>query len=193
MPGLVALVLAASLTSLPSLPQRGLVRETKAGVELQSLGGRPLGTLPGYDLAFDQATPHVAMLRTRRGVLYAFDGRTLRRRLAHGRVRIAAPRPRGIGHWVWAERSPFGGEMLAQWSGECETPVAYLVVGGKLQSYGPETVALGYLADGEAVVHFRSVGCGQPRRSGIYASQTSRKLNRLLRTPRFAQYLMWGG
>lgn len=192
MPGVLALVLAASLTSLPPLPQRGLARETKAGVQLQSLGGRPLGSLRGVDLALDQAAPHVAILRNPRGWLYAFDGRTLRRRAPHGPPRIAA-RPPGVGHWVWAERSPLGDVTLAQWSGECEIPVAYLVVNGKLQSYGPETVALGWLSTGEAVVHFRPVGCAQGRRSGIYASQGTHKLNRLLRTPRFAQYLMWGG
>jgi len=32
MPGVIALVLAASLTSLPPLPQRGLVLETRADV-----------------------------------------------------------------------------------------------------------------------------------------------------------------
>jgi len=132
------------------------------------------------------------MLRNRRGSLYAFDGRTLRRRARHGPPRIA-PRPRGVGHWVWAERAPSGGATLAQWSGECEIPVAYLVVDGKLQSFGPETVALGFLSTGDAVVHFKSLGCVEHGRSGIYEAQTPRKLNRLLRTPRFAQYLMWGG
>jgi hypothetical protein len=193
MPGLLSLVLAASLSGLPGLPQRGLARETKAGVQLQSLGGRPLGALRGFDLALDQAAPHVVVLRNSRGVLYAFDGRTLRRRAPHGPVHVAAPKPRGIGHWVWAERSPSGAAVLAQWSGECEIPVAYLVVNGKLQSYGAETVALGWLSTGEAVVHFRPVGCAGTGRSGIYATLGTHKMHRLIRTPRFAQYLMWGG
>jgi hypothetical protein len=192
MPGALAFVLAAALLSAP-LPQRGLVRETKAGVELQSLAGRPLRTLPGLDLALDQAAPHVVVLRNRRGALYAFDGRTLRPRGRRGAVRVVAPKPKGIGHWVWAERSPSGRALLAQWSGECEIPVAFLIFDGKLHSYGPETVALGWLPTGEAVVHFRPLGCVGSRRSGIYASLSTTKMRLLMRTPRFAQYLMWGG
>ena len=189
----VAIALVTAALALGPMPERGLALDTKAGVQLQSLGGRPLATLRGYDLALDQAAPHVVVLRTRVGVLYAFDGRTLRRRVPHGRVRVAAPRPRGIGHWVWSERSPTGNAVLAQWSGECEIPVAYLVVNGKLRSYGPETVALGWLPTGEAVVHFRPVGCAVSGRSGIYATVGTRKMRRLISTPRFAQYLMWGG
>jgi hypothetical protein len=187
----IAVLSAAIALGVP--PERGLALETNVGVQLQTLGGRPFATLRGYDLALDQAAPHVVVLRNRRGTLYAFDGRTLRRRAPHGRVRVAAPRPRGIGHWVWSERSPTGTAVLAQWSGECEIPVAYLVVNGKLQSYGPETVALGWLPTGEAVVHFRPVGCAVSGRSGIYATVGTRKMRRLIRTPRFAQYLMWGG
>jgi hypothetical protein len=188
-----ALAVISVALALGPLPPRGLALETQAGVQLQSLGGRPLANLRGYDLALDQAAPHVAVLRNGRGALYSFDGRRLRRRALRGGVRVAAPKPPGIGHWVWSERSPRGDALLAQWSGECEIPVAYLVVNGRLHSYGPETVALGWLPTGEAVVHFRPLGCAGSGRSGIYASVSTRKLNLLLRTPRFAQYLMWGG
>jgi hypothetical protein len=40
------------------LPERGLALETEPGVQLQSLGGRPLAALRGLDLAPDQAVAH---------------------------------------------------------------------------------------------------------------------------------------
>jgi hypothetical protein len=182
MPGLLALVLAASVTSLPPLPQRGLALETKAGVQLQSLDGRPLASLPGVDLALDQATAHVVVLRTIRGRLYSFDGRTLRPRAPHS-----------TGRWVWTERSPAGDAVLAQRYAECEIPIAYLIVHGKPRKVADETVALGWLPTGEAVVQFRPLGCAGSGRRGIYAVPVSGMPRLVLRTPRFAQYLMWGG
>jgi hypothetical protein len=47
MPGALALVLAAALSSLPPLPQRGLALETQGGVQLQTMAGRPLGASRG--------------------------------------------------------------------------------------------------------------------------------------------------
>jgi hypothetical protein len=91
--------------------------------------------------------------------------------------------PSKVGHWVWAERSPTGDAILAQWSAECEIPVAYLIVRGKRRSYGDETVALGWLPSGEAVVHFRPVGCTTSKRSGIYAVPRAGRPRLLLRTP----------
>jgi len=183
MPGALTFVLAAALVSLPPLPQRGLALETRAGVQLQTMSGRPLGTLPGLDLALDQAAAHVVMLRSRHGALYAFDGRTLRPR-----------RSRSVDHWIWSERSPGGKAILAQWSGECEIQVAYLTVNGKRRKVADETVALGWLPHDEAVIHFRPLGCAGSGRNGIYALRYSGGGERLLlRTPRLAQYLMWGG
>jgi hypothetical protein len=84
MSGVIAVVSAAlSLAALPPLPERGLALETKAGVQLQSLGGRPLATLRGFDLAPDQATAHKLVLRDSQGRLFAFEGRTLRRQPSH--------------------------------------------------------------------------------------------------------------
>ncbi|OLD99622.1 MAG: hypothetical protein AUG91_06340 [Actinobacteria bacterium 13_1_20CM_4_69_9] len=211
MPGALALVLAAALTSLPPLPQRGLALETKAGVELQSLDGPPLATLRGLDLAPDQALAHKAVFRDGRGRLFVLAGGRLRRaplrrgcratdvqltvcpRAIRGAAGVLARAPQAVGHWVWAERSPSGNAVLAQWSAECEVPVAYLIAKGKLRAYGAETVALGWLPTGEAVVHFRPLGCVGSGRRGIYAVPRKGKPRLLLRTARFAQYLMWGG
>jgi hypothetical protein len=214
MPGALALALAAALTSLPPLPQRGLALETQAGVQLQTMAGRPLATLAGMDLAFDQAVAHKLVVRDRRGRLFLLRDRrsrpaTLRRgcrttdvalvvcsRTIRSDGHVLARAPRGLGHWVWAARAPMGRAVLAQWSGECEVPTAYLVTApGKLRSYGAETVALGWLPSGRALIHFRTSGCaGWSPVPGIYAVPTSRGEPRLvLRTPRLAQYLMWGG
>lgn len=211
MPGALALVLAAALTSLPPLPQRGLVLETKAGVQLQAMSGRRLAVLRGYDLAPDQAIAHSGVFRDGRGRLFVLARGRLRRtplrrgcrttdvqltvcpRTIRGAAGVLARAPRGVGHWVWAERSPSGDAILAQWSAECEIPVAYLVANGTLQKYGDETVALGWLPSGEAIVHFRPLGCSGSGRNGIYAVARTGKLRLILRTPHLAQYAMWGG
>jgi hypothetical protein len=214
MPAAFALVLAVALSSLPPLPQRGLALETQAGVQLQTMAGRPLATLAGMDLAFDQAVAHKLVVRDRRGRIFVLSGRRLRpatpgracrttdvalvvcTRTIRSGGRVVARAPRGPGHWVWAARAPMGEAVLAQWSGECEVPTAYLVTArGKVRSYGDETVALGWLPSGSALIHFRTSGCaGWSPVPGIYAVPTSRGEPRLvLRTPRVAQYLMWGG
>src|SRR5437588_5062662 len=70
MVGMLAFVSAAlALTSLPPLPGSGLARETR--VQLQTLGGRPIATVPGLDLAPDLTTAHGLVLRDRRGRLFA--------------------------------------------------------------------------------------------------------------------------
>jgi hypothetical protein len=69
------------------------------------------------------------------------------------------------GHWVTAYLSPDGKTLLAQWSGECETPSAYFVaaVGGTpraLADRGDESLAHGWTGDGRAIVEFPKGVCG---------------------------------
>ena len=208
--GAISLLLAAAL--LPPLPARGLALETEAGVQLQTMAGRPLVTLPGLDLATDQAAAHTLVLRDRRGRLFALRGRRLERRTLQRGCRttdvgivvcthtirdgghIVARAPGGIGHWVWAERSPQGDAVLAQWSAECEVPVAYRVAHGNLRAYALESVALGWLPNGDALIHFPNGPCGGSIHvRGIYAIPRAGKPRLILRTRRFAQYAMWGG
>jgi hypothetical protein len=208
-----ALTLISAALAIGPLPARGLVLETQAGVQLQSLGGRPLSTLAGLDLAADQSLAHKAVLRDRRGRLFALDGnRLLRTRLQRGcrltdvqltvcacKIRgpsgVLAGAPGKVGHWVWAERAPHGSAILAQWSAECESPVAYLLEHGRLRAFGRESVALGWLPAGEAVIHFPNGPCagGWSPVRGIYGAVSTTKMRLLVRTKRFAQYLMWGG
>jgi len=205
---------AIALGGLPQLPERGLALETKAGVQLQTLRGRRLATLPGLDLAPDRAVAHKVVVRDARGRLFAVDRHGIRAisgqhgcRMTDVRLvvcphaiwsggRIVVHEARHIGHWVWAERSPSGDAILAQWSAECEVPVAYRIRKRVLGAYGsPEAVALGWLPSGEAVIHYPNGACagGSVARRGIYAVAGSGKRRFIARTPRFAQYAMWGG
>ena len=208
-----ALAVISAALALAPLPERGFVLETKAGVQLQSLRGRPLGTLPGMNLAIDQAVAHKAAIRDRQGRVFVLDRRGLRsmqfrrgcrrtdRRLTVclrkiiGPAGVLARAPGKVGHWVWAERSPSGNAILAQWSAECEVPVAYLLEQGELHAFGRESVALGWLPTGEAVIHFPNGPCAGDSRPvrGIYGAVSTFKMQLMLRTRRFAQYLMWGG
>jgi hypothetical protein len=209
----VALAVISAALALGPLPERGFALETNAGVQLQSLGGRPLATLRGLDLAQDQAVAHKAVFRDRRGRLFLLAGGSLRRTsLRRGcrttdvqltvcphtiasAGRVLARAPSKIGHWVWAERAPRSGAVLAQWSAECEVPVAYLLAHGEVHAFGGESVALGWLPTGEAVIEFPNGPCagGWSAARGIYAAAGTSKMRLLLRTKRFAQYLMWGG
>ena len=218
---------------LPVLPERGLVRQTRAGVELQTMRGRPLGVIRGLDLAPDMATSSDLLLRDRRGGLHVLDLRARRvrqisagppRRRAcrvtdthgqlelvvckatvklrtSGKLRVVARRPGRIGHWERAAFAPASNTFFAQWSAECEVPVAFLVADGLMRPYGartyrdaPSSMALGWLPNGRAVVHFPKAACGGSYRgAGIYAIPHSGKPTLLVPTPRFEHYWMWGG
>jgi hypothetical protein len=216
-------VIGASLlsTALPPLPERGLALETATGVQLRSMQGRPIATIPGLDLAPDKKVSSYLVMRDRRGRLFTLDfrARVVRRfyeypqhpagcRLTDSQLfvcgrtirdgsRVVARAPRGspTGTWVWAERAPRGGGLLAQWLAECETSVAYRIVNGKLQAYGRESVPLGFVAGGAALIHFPNGPCAGDSKAvrGIYSVPLHAKARLVLRTSRFAQYAMWGG
>jgi hypothetical protein len=216
-------VIAASVlsTALPPLPDRGLALETAGGVQLRSLEGRPIVTIPRLDLALDRKVSSYLVMRDRHGRLFTLDfrARAVRRfyeypqhpagcrrtdsqlfvcgRTIRDGSRMVARAPRGSpsGRWVWAERAPRGRGLLAQWSGECETWVAYRIANGKLQAYGRESVALGFTPGGAALIHFPNGPCAGDSRAvrGIYSVPLHAKARLILRTTRFAQYAMWGG
>ncbi len=224
---------------LPQLRQRGLARETKAGVELETMRGRPLGVLKGLDLAPNKATSGGLIMRDRLDRLFVIDlyehrvrqvfempqrirdcrltdarlqlellvcGQTVKTARygpagAKPKLRVVARAPGRVGQWARAEFAPRGDAFLAQWSAECEVPVAFLVAGGVMRPYGgrtlvdaPESVALGWLPNGRAVIHFPKGACGGTFRTpGIYAVPRTGSARLLLRTPQFASYWMWGG
>jgi hypothetical protein len=121
-------------------------------------------------------------------------------------IRTVARGPSRIGHWVRAEFSPLGDAFLAQWSAECEVPVAFLVTydgqpmkpyGGKTIRDAPSSVALGWLVGRttvNALVHFPNGACGGTYRiPGIYEVPRNGRPRLVVRTPRFSRYWMWGG
>ena len=84
------------------------------------------------------------------------------------------------GHWAWAALSPDRQTILAQWSAECEVPIAFLVdadggmptpvTGEDDWASSPESVALGWTTDGRALVFLpRGPACasGVPK-PGVY-------------------------
>jgi hypothetical protein len=85
-----------------------------------------------------------------------------------------------IGWWEWAAASPDGRTILAQWSGECEIPLAFLVaiadgrpasVTGKYSrdDLPPNSTALGWSDDGRAIVFLPAdPACGGGDESGVF-------------------------
>jgi hypothetical protein len=219
---------------LPVLPERGLARYTKAGVELQTMRGVPLGVLPRLSLAPDVAISRDLLMRDRRGSLFLLDRRArrvrqisdgpprrracrvtdrrggralvvckaaIKLRTPSGRLRVAAKAPGRIGHWERAAFAPRGNAFFAQWSAECEIPVAFLIADGVMRPFGarkypdvPSSMALGWLPNGSAVVHFPESACGRTHRpAGVYAVPRRGDAMLLVRTPRHESYWMWGG
>lgn len=85
-----------------------------------------------------------------------------------------------VGHWAWAALGPDGKTILAQWSAECEVPIAFFVdvesgsptpVTGEADwARSPESLALGWTTDGRAIVFMpKRAPCGSGARSpGVY-------------------------
>lgn len=128
-------------------------------------------------------------------------GHTMKTR-THGQTRTLVGPPGMVGHWEWAEFSRDRTRVLAEWSAECEIPVAYDVavarprlepVGARTPAQAPEAVPLGWLGR-MSVIHLRRAACGTGVRApGIYLFRHDRAVRLLLPAPRFASYAMWGG
>jgi hypothetical protein len=88
--------------------------------------------------------------------------------------------PGRVGHWAWGALSPDGETILAQWSAECEVPIAFLVdanggtptpVTGEADwANSPESLALGWTTDRRAIVFLpQGPACGSGvDRAGVY-------------------------
>lgn len=86
---------------------------------------------------------------------------------------VAAPTP--IGHWRWAAVSPDGATILAEWSAECEVPLAFLVPasGGRPRpafASDAASQAFGWTVDGRAIVSLltRTPCSGRNGKPGLY-------------------------
>jgi hypothetical protein len=119
-----------------------------------------LGRFPGLGCHVNEA-PYVVCFHERRPS-------TVRRA---GRV-VLGPAGRE-GHWESARLSPDGRTLLLQWSAECEIPVAYFATanGRRLRPVvpgGPDSRALGWSADGRAVVLLPLTSCAGGPDKGIF-------------------------
>jgi hypothetical protein len=95
-------------------------------------------------------------------------------------LEIQSPTTVPSGHWTWAAISPDGSSLLAQWTAECEVPVAFfvslesgspsVVTGGRDWADSPESFALGWTTDGKAIVFLpEGPSCGTgAKRAGVY-------------------------
>ena len=106
-----------------------------------------------------------------------WEGGTWRRLVAGppGTVHDGVP----IGHWAAAWLSPDGKTLLAQWSAECEIPIAFFVdaqtgamrpvTGERKWTEAPESIALGWAPDGRARVRLTKGYCGGAKHPpGVY-------------------------
>lgn len=107
-----------------------------------------------------------APIRGEDGLAICDDGDTIESLQPGGQRRVLARAPYSAGHWAYALLSPT--QLLAQWSGECESPSAWLVPasGGKprpvftgAEGRPAESVALGWHGE-RPVVHLWSGICG---------------------------------
>jgi hypothetical protein len=85
-----------------------------------------------------------------------------------------------VGHWDWAVLSPDGSTLLAQWSAECEVPIAFFVslpagsprpVTGEADwAQSPDSEALGWTRDGRAIIFLpQGPACGSgSQAAGVY-------------------------
>jgi hypothetical protein len=86
---------------------------------------------------------------------------------------IVVKAPGNVGHWAWARLSADGKTILAQWSAECEVPVAYFIpaAGGAPREAVPAYAsrALRWSRDGRAVIEVVESACGPTApRPGFY-------------------------
>ena len=105
-----------------------------------------------------------------------------------------------VGHWDWAALSPDGTMLLAQWSAECEVPVAFFVpaeggdprvVSGETDwAQSPNSIALGWTTDGRAIVLFPDTApCGTAGDAGLYLVSPDGTHTRIRGVDRFAKNL----
>jgi hypothetical protein len=189
-------------------------------VRLVDLSGVVLARLPGLELW--QSGPDGPVVLRGRGSYWMLDpGAGIVRPISPARAAAAVPpdptrvgalglrRPIGsryegdvLGHWRFALPSPDGRVLLAQWSGECEVPVAFFarpgerpvaVTGEPGLDGAPESFGLGWASDGRAVVFLPVGACGAGFETpGVYLFDAPGTGTLLFAIRAYAGAAMWG-
>jgi hypothetical protein len=173
---------SASAAPLVSLPAEGLLENATGKVVVRRLDGVVASELSSMQLDEASSPAQPPRLLAADGSAFRLSQGRLQPESPHGDTRFSGdgpppqlPLPKGIGlgHWRYAFGSA-GTPTLAQWSGECELPVAYEIVGGRPVGLGAggapvESVALGVSLSGAPIVLFPRTACGNGEgRVGVY-------------------------
>ena len=208
---------APASIELSWLPPQGLVVGRNRGVAFVALDGRVLTVIHGLTLANPTEAPGPILVR-KGHAWYALDraGHALRRigreeaaamrTLDEPAIDLPAPASSMVdgepaGHWRFALLSPSGDRILAQWSGECEVPTAFILT---LQSGPPEPItgagsdvtesfALGWTRGGRAIAVLPYGSCGTGVTvPGVYAFDGSGAASLITTVPSSGSARMWG-
>lgn len=209
---------ATAAIALPWLPPQGVVVERNGGVVFIGLDGRVLAKIHGLRLANPTETPGAILFRRGGGRWFVLDvagsalrpierARADRLHEADGHA-IHLPTPPGMmvngepaGHWRFALLAPDGNRVLAQWSGECEVPLAYIATlqsGAPVPVTGdtselPESFALGWTRGDRALVVLPDGACGPGvRQPGVYAFDAPGSASMITTVPSTGLARMWG-
>jgi hypothetical protein len=203
------------------LPEQGVAVTRDGAVELNTVfDGSLVERLDGFSIYRSTDAPGNVVL-VRDGTFYVLESfervlrplpseRAAQRRQGPGdNPRLDLPLPesgrrRPLGHWRYALHDPhYGDRVLAQWSGECETPTAFFVdrdegevvavTGESSLAEAPESIALGWTKRGQAVVFLPEAACGSGVDvPGIYLFRTAGRPRLLVETAPGAEARMWG-
>jgi hypothetical protein len=204
---------------IAGLPEQGVAIERDGGVDLVDFFGRRVAHLDGFTIFQSTDAPGNLVLARGSGFFLLEEFRRRLRPLASERAArrwqeadenhpdFPAPRSGGkpmTGHWRYSVSDPrYGDRFLAQWSGECEAPIAFFVdrdegevepvTGEADPATAPESFALGWNKRGQAVLFLPQGECGAgARRPGVYLSRDAGEGHLLVGTPPGATARMWG-
>jgi len=198
--GTPAPVLLTETRTLPAVPSEGVLADRGGVATFRSLDGTTQVPLPGFQLRM--VTGSLTYLHAKDGSTWFLD--TAARQLVKQDPRYDAPdglhlvaglpkaEPRG--HWRFILPGP-GGQLLGQWSGECEVPTVYLIDRKRrLRQLGPtgqhvNAYARGWTQAGQPVVEFPEAHCGNGLKGpGLYLETRPGRYRLLTRTSQGAYY-----
>jgi hypothetical protein len=215
----------AARIPLPHLPPQGFVVEWRhadgrpgARVVLMNLRGNVIVGLTGFSIDHVSDRPGVVFLRRGPDEYILRIHRSSLRSVAKSRVsRLRrgddsniplgvppnAPRQEGAGLWRWMDLAPNGNVALAQWSGECDFPIAFVVpvqeghaipvTGAATLGRTPASIGLGWTERGHIAVILPSGACGAgSNRPGVYRFTSPGQGRLIFAIEEASAVRMWG-